>query len=80
MKHTDIDMAISWLDIPPQPGSSKRIQEIENLLEELRVYRDCVRETKSVIRRLIGAAQHAEYPQGDPPVCAEARRLLEKLK
>ena len=33
-----------------------------------------------LLTRLIEAAQHAEYPAGDPPVCAEARKYLQELE
>lgn len=33
-----------------------------------------------LLERLITAAQHAEYPQGDPPVCSEAHVFVSDLR
>jgi hypothetical protein len=37
-------------------------------------------ELKKLVEELLQAAQHAEYPQGDPPVCARAREFLRKAE
>lgn len=36
--------------------------------------------TTRLIERLREAAQHAEYPQGDPPVCHEADEFIRRLR
>lgn len=49
---------------------SRRVQDLDPSTKQ---------DLRAVIEQLIQVAQHAEYPEGDPPIIEAAKRVLQRI-